>query len=146
MAAYRRPFHSGGAPSDPLATGRSVAPYIGASAIERSTVNRAQECPFLLRLFHRKGQHHAPHEFDKDNFHNLEDELQVYTWSDVSLSELRDLIKDVLPEAQQPGLILSFKLVYPANTGHSAMVSIGRVESGRKRPQVLFFYMFMLVC
>eukprot|EP00392_Amoebophrya_sp_AT5.2_P003041 g3046.t1 len=75
-------------------------------------VDRDRTAPFLLRIFYRNEKHHRIEEFRQKRI-NIDDELQVYTWIDVSLRELSDLIKDVLPDTRARNIKLHFKLIYP---------------------------------
>jgi len=55
----------------------------------------------------------------------VDDELQVYTWPDVTLRELADLIKDVAPEARSNTAKLQFRLIYPDKAGKNVMTELG---------------------
>ncbi|EER06556.1 Histone deacetylase complex subunit SAP18, putative [Perkinsus marinus ATCC 50983] len=51
-------------------------------------IDRAQTCPFLLRVFYRMGSHHNDSDFAKLGELPVDEELQVYTWPDASLREI----------------------------------------------------------
>ena len=60
------------------------------------------------------------------------DELQIYTWPDVTLRELADLVKDVAPEARTPTSKLSFRLIYPDKAGKNVMTELGTVSAQQR--------------
>ncbi|ORX88106.1 Sin3 associated polypeptide p18, partial [Anaeromyces robustus] len=76
-----------------------------------STVDREKVCPFLLRVFCKRGNHHRIEDFTI-NRQPVEDEVQVYTWKDASLRELASLLAEVDPKYAKHGTTLSFKAVY----------------------------------
>uniref|UniRef100_A0A7S2JYY5 RanBP2-type domain-containing protein n=1 Tax=Zooxanthella nutricula TaxID=1333877 RepID=A0A7S2JYY5_9DINO len=94
-------------------------------------LDRVKTCPFLLRVFHKIGGHHGLEAFAVRGKEPVDDELQVYTWPDVTMRELADLIKDVAPEARLPNAKLHFRLVYPDKAGKSVMTELGQVSAKR---------------
>lgn len=94
-------------------------------------VDRKRMCPFLLRIFHKMGEHHTLEDFQQGT-EPQGAELQVYTWSDVTLRELADLVKDVSNEALSPDAKLSFRLIYPGKDGKNVMTDVGEVLSMEK--------------
>lgn len=96
-----------------------------------------QVCPFLLRVFvSTSGHHHKTAEYMKGNV--PENELQMYTWKDATLSELAILVKKVSPEARRKGTKLSYALVYPdVRSQVYRMRDIGATISGQKGPDDL---------
>jgi len=60
------------------------------------------------------------------------EELQIYTWTDATLREIADLIKDVSPEARERNARLQFKLIYPDKAGRNVMTDIGMIHSQRR--------------
>merc|ERR1719401_2074897 len=97
-------------------------------------LDRSKTCPFLLRVFHKIGSHHGLEAFAVRGKEPVDDELQVYTWPDVSLRELADLIKDVAPEARTPSAKLHFRLIYPDKAGRNVMTDLGTVNSAKRGP------------
>lgn len=70
-------------------------------------------------------------EYSKGNV--PENELQIYTWRDATLSELGILVKKVNPDARRKGTKLSFGLVYPdSRSPVYRMREIGSITSGQK--------------
>mmetsp|Transcript_73885 Transcript_73885/g.199145 ORF Transcript_73885/g.199145 Transcript_73885/m.199145 type:complete len:161 (+) Transcript_73885:120-602(+) len=97
-------------------------------------LDRSQTCPFLLRVFHKIGNHHSLEAFAVRGKEPVDDELQVYTWPDVTLRELADLVKDVAPEARTPTARLHFRLIYPDKSGKNVMTELGEVSTGKRGP------------
>lgn len=85
-----------------------------------------------MRVFvSTNGHHHKTSEYNKGNV--PENELQIYTWKDATLSELAILVKKVSPEARRKGTKLSYALVYPdARATVYRMRDIGSTISGQK--------------
>mmetsp|Transcript_70941 Transcript_70941/g.178902 ORF Transcript_70941/g.178902 Transcript_70941/m.178902 type:complete len:161 (-) Transcript_70941:64-546(-) len=100
----------------------------------RPRLDRSKTCPFLLRVFHKIGSHHGLEAFAVRGKEPVDDELQVYTWPDVTLRELADLVKDVAPEARAPSAKLHFRLIYPDKTGKNVMTELGQVTSAKRGP------------
>ncbi|ORX51748.1 hypothetical protein BCR36DRAFT_37316 [Piromyces finnis] len=80
----------------------------------KSTVDREKVCPFLLRVFCKRGSHHRIEDFTI-NHQPVEDEIQIYTWKDASLREIASLLAEVDPKYAKHGNSLSFKSVYLDN-------------------------------
>eukprot|EP00747_Dinoflagellata_sp_TGD_P196821 gnl/TRDRNA2_/TRDRNA2_67413_c0_seq1.p1 gnl/TRDRNA2_/TRDRNA2_67413_c0~~gnl/TRDRNA2_/TRDRNA2_67413_c0_seq1.p1 ORF type:complete len:200 (-),score=30.39 gnl/TRDRNA2_/TRDRNA2_67413_c0_seq1:77-676(-) len=95
----------------------------------REKLDRSRACPFLLRVFHKIGGHHDLEAFAVRGKEPVDDELQVYTWPDVTLRELADLVKDVAPEARSPTSKLTFRLIYPDKAGKNVMTELGTVSA-----------------
>ncbi|KAF4651069.1 Histone deacetylase complex subunit sap18 [Perkinsus olseni] len=95
-------------------------------------IDRAQTCPFLLRVFYRMGSHHNDGDFAKLEELPVDEELQVYTWPDASLREISDLIEDILPESRGRTKKLSFRLIYPDRSGRFVMARIGEVYNSHE--------------
>mmetsp|Transcript_6993 Transcript_6993/g.15063 ORF Transcript_6993/g.15063 Transcript_6993/m.15063 type:complete len:213 (-) Transcript_6993:169-807(-) len=98
------------------------------------TLDRSKTCPFLLRVFHKIGGHHGLEAFAVRGKEPVDDELQVYTWPDVTLRELADLVRDVAPEARSPSAKLNFRLIYPDKGGRNVMTELGTVASSKRGP------------
>mmetsp|Transcript_78359 Transcript_78359/g.208055 ORF Transcript_78359/g.208055 Transcript_78359/m.208055 type:complete len:171 (-) Transcript_78359:105-617(-) len=101
---------------------------------QKKVLDRARTCPFLLRVFHKIGGHHDIDAFSVRGKEPVDDELQVYTWPDVTLRELADLVKDVAPEARAHSARLNFRLVYPDKAGRNVMTELGTVSSAKRGP------------
>lgn len=114
--------------------GRVLGGVGGKGSNVRPRLDRSKTCPFLLRVFHKIGGHHGLDAFAERGKEPVDDELQVYTWSDVTLRELADLIKDVAPEARSQTARLNFRLVYPDKAGRSVMTELGTVTSLKRGP------------
>jgi len=78
---------------------------------KKSTVDREKVCPFLLRVFCKRGNHHRIDEFTI-NHQPVEDEIQIYTWKDASLREIASLLAEVDPKYAKYGNSISFKSIY----------------------------------
>lgn len=102
-----------------------------------SNLDRSRTCPFLLRVFHKVGGHHGVEEFAERGNEPVDDELQVYTWPDVTLRELADLVKDVAPEARTLTARLTFRLIYPDKAGRNVMMELGTVSALKRSPDDL---------
>lgn len=97
-------------------------------------VDRQKVCPFLLRVFVScNGHHYKTSDYAKGQ--TPDNELQIYTWRDATLSELALLVKEVNPAARQKGTKFTFALVYPdARSPMYRMRDIGTTISGQKGP------------
>eukprot|EP00427_Karlodinium_veneficum_P041646 CAMPEP_0169264258 /NCGR_PEP_ID=MMETSP1016-20121227/44960_1 /TAXON_ID=342587 /ORGANISM="Karlodinium micrum, Strain CCMP2283" /LENGTH=137 /DNA_ID=CAMNT_0009347469 /DNA_START=53 /DNA_END=462 /DNA_ORIENTATION=+ len=95
-------------------------------------LDRDRTCCFLLRIFHKVGGHHHLSSFSERGKEPVDDELQVYTWPDVTLKELADLVKDVAPEARSITAKLHFNLIYPDKAGKNVMTELGAVTASRR--------------
>merc|ERR1719401_3206506 len=104
----------------------------GAMGHSRPRMDRSKTCPFLLRVFHKIGSHHGLEAFSVRGKEPVDDELQVYTWPDVTLRELVDLVKDVAPEARAPSAKLTFRLIYPDKAGRNVMTELGTVMCSKR--------------
>ncbi|XP_017772733.1 PREDICTED: histone deacetylase complex subunit SAP18 [Nicrophorus vespilloides] len=100
-------------------------------------VDRQKVCPFLLRVFvSSNGHHHKISDYSKGTV--PENELQIYTWRDATLSELAILVKKVSPEARRKGTKLTYALVYPdSRQPVYRLRDIGSTISGQKGPEDL---------
>ena len=98
----------------------------------RKTVDRSRTCPFLLRVFRKMGEHHALDAFAVRGKEPVDDELQIYTWPDVTPRELADLVKDVAPEARAPNARLHFQLIYPDKQGRNVMTDLGTITTTKR--------------
>ncbi|CAD7949468.1 unnamed protein product [Amoebophrya sp. A120] len=97
-----------------------------------SEINRDTTPPFLLRIWHQHGKHHR---LNTREVMKEDDELQVYTWLDVTLRELSDLIKDVVPETRKSNCMLDVRLIYPGPDGRSNSLNLGEVHSVFKKSE-----------
>ncbi|CAF0722083.1 unnamed protein product [Didymodactylos carnosus] len=101
------------------------------SKIDKS-IDRMHTCPLLLRVFCSNHRHHISSEYEQGN--TPENELQIYTWMDATLSELTSLIKEVNPDARRKGTQFSFSIVYPEEHYQRYRIQeIGVTEQGVKR-------------
>ncbi|KAI7862856.1 Sin3 associated polypeptide p18-domain-containing protein [Spinellus fusiger] len=97
-------------------------------------IDREKECPFLLRVFTKKGSHHRVNDFTLHSTPST-DELQLYTWRNATLDELAQLIQQVIPEAQHHDARISFRLVYLDSSRATFLYrDLGRVMAGKTSP------------
>ena len=106
----------------------------GSKGSGRLRLDRSKTCPFLLRVFRKISSHHGLEAFAVRGQEPVHDELQVYTWPDVTLRELADLVKDVAPETRSEGARLNFRLIYPDKAGRNVMTELGTVTSSKRSP------------
>jgi len=99
---------------------------------QTAAVDRDRTCPFLLRVFYKIDEHHDLRDFAVRGKEPVAEELQIYTWTDATLREIADLIKDVSPEARERNARLQFKLIYPDKAGRNVMADIGTIHSQRR--------------
>ena len=95
-------------------------------------LQRAKACPFLLRVFCKRGGHNTVESYGPSPAPESGptcEELQLYTWPDCSLRELTDLVKRAVPDARKPRCRLSFAVVYPDKKGATAMKEVGLIWS-----------------
>merc|ERR1712002_334722 len=96
-------------------------------------VDREKTCPLLLRVFTSKDRHHRPDDFSRNQ--TPTNELQVYTWTDASLKEITNLVKEVHPEARKKGMIFDFAICYQdARASRYRIKDIGQTVSEKKSP------------
>ncbi|RCH87836.1 hypothetical protein CU097_005295 [Rhizopus azygosporus] len=95
-----------------------------------SNVDREKDCPFLLRIFTRKGAHNQLSAYTVNEV--PQDELAIYTWKNATLEEIAQLIEQVVPDARDPDARISFRLVYlDQHRGKYFARDIGRVVSAK---------------
>eukprot|EP01066_Platyproteum_vivax_P020851 Platyproteum_vivax@DN879_c0_g1_i3.p1 len=92
-------------------------------------IDREKQCPFLLRVFYKENGQNELDDFAVRGKEPTDRELQIYTWPDVTLKELSDLVKDVLPEARSRDANFEYRLIYPDRSGKNFMTKIGEVHS-----------------
>ncbi|RMZ52279.1 hypothetical protein APUTEX25_001669, partial [Auxenochlorella protothecoides] len=93
-------------------------------------IDREKICPFLVRVFPKLGAHHMLEDYARRG-DEPKDEIQLYTWTDATLRELCDLVKEVHQTARRPSVRLSFSLVYPDRRGRNVLRHVGVVHSSR---------------
>ena len=101
---------------------------------KRKPLDKVNTCPFLVRIFYKFGAHHNEEAFAEHGNEPVNDELQVYSWPDVTLHQLADLVKDVVPEARWPTATLHFSLISPNKIGRNVMNDLGSVHSSKRMP------------
>lgn len=84
-------------------------------------------------MFPKLGGHHRLEEYQVRGQEPAE-EVQMYTWTDATLRELTDLVKEVQPSARRPNARLNFAFVYPDRRGRNVMRPVGDVHSSRPGP------------
>eukprot|EP00037_Helgoeca_nana_P019785 m.194241 g.194241 ORF g.194241 m.194241 type:complete len:171 (-) comp24998_c0_seq2:369-881(-) len=101
-------------------------------------IDREVRCPFLLRVFVRVNRPLRIAEFD-DARRLPEDELQVYTWPDATLSELATLVMEVEPSPRRRRANLRFATVYRPQTGGGKPMlrDLGKITVGQTGPDDL---------
>lgn len=93
-----------------------------------------QRCPFLLRVFVRTNGQLRREEFT-DPQRLPDEELQVYTWMDATLSELASLIMEVDPAPRRRRANLRFSTVYRSShmgKPTAQFRDLGRVTVGQE--------------
>ncbi len=83
--------------------------YGGFNISSAARVDRTVEAPVLLRCFVMHNQEPRPEQF----VGRLPRDVHVYTWRDVTLREVAQLLKEVDAEAGRPGALVDFYLVHP---------------------------------
>jgi histone deacetylase complex subunit SAP18 len=86
----------------------------------------------MLRIFIKKGQHHALQEFSRKG--SGEGIVTMYTWHDATLREITDLLLDVEPETRGSKTRLSFAFVYPDRKGRNILKEVGAVFTNKPGP------------
>ncbi|TID17882.1 Histone deacetylase complex subunit SAP18 [Venturia nashicola] len=99
-------------------------------------VDRQADTPFLLRLFYKTGSHHTVQDFQSDS---QPPHVQIYTWTNATLTELSQLIANNLPQllpTPSVGTRLSFELVVQEPTPQTryTMKRLGTVVLGATTP------------
>lgn len=62
------------------------------------------------------------------------DELQIYTWPDVTLRELADCVQRELEIARKKDVELHFSFIYPDFNGRFRRKEVGQVTVGQRGP------------
>ena len=75
-----------------------------------------------------------------------QNEIQIYTWPDATLSEIGDLLKSTVPIARQRNVTLSFELVYPDRNGVHVVRHVSRVESHAPATFVMWCSAVLFIC
>ncbi|KAL3146759.1 hypothetical protein ABBQ38_014743 [Trebouxia sp. C0009 RCD-2024] len=118
----------------PLALAAPSLPLQPASQIvvppPEPQIDREKVCPLLLRVFTKSGGHHQLSEYQVRN-QEPKEEVQIYTWSDATLREITELVKEVNPAAKRMNARLEFSFVYPDKRGRNVMRVVGATISGR---------------
>eukprot|EP00035_Acanthoeca_spectabilis_P036133 m.37905 g.37905 ORF g.37905 m.37905 type:complete len:211 (+) comp7755_c0_seq2:3244-3876(+) len=99
-------------------------------------IDREKRCPFLLRVFVRTNGQVRREEFT-DPQRLPDEELQVYTWMDATLSELASLIMEVDPAPRRRRANLRFSTVYRSShmgKPTAQFRDLGRVTVGQEGP------------
>jgi hypothetical protein len=101
-------------------------------------VDRAQTCPFLVRVFIAKdrrgdGRHRRPDAYAQGKVPE-ESELHLYTWQDATLKELAGLLQEVDADARRPQAVVSFACVYPTPSGSMIVRPLGAVANRTGHP------------
>jgi histone deacetylase complex subunit SAP18 len=97
-------------------------------------VNREETCPFLIRMFVKENEKFTEEHFKFKRADIQSDELHIYTWKDITLYELTDLVKSTYAPAQNRSARLSFSIVYPNKHGENVLNEIGNTYSSRSSP------------
>eukprot|EP01086_Lenisia_limosa_P006271 TRINITY_DN24987_c0_g1_i1.p1 TRINITY_DN24987_c0_g1~~TRINITY_DN24987_c0_g1_i1.p1 ORF type:complete len:126 (+),score=26.78 TRINITY_DN24987_c0_g1_i1:34-411(+) len=95
-------------------------------------VNREKTCPFLLRIFPIVGAHNKESSYAKGD--TPKNEIQIHTWMDATLFEIRDLMKELVPDMRKDGGRVSIALVYPDKTSKFTMREVGRIYCCKSGP------------
>eukprot|EP00088_Acartia_fossae_P012377 TRINITY_DN16379_c0_g1_i2.p1 TRINITY_DN16379_c0_g1~~TRINITY_DN16379_c0_g1_i2.p1 ORF type:complete len:246 (+),score=81.12 TRINITY_DN16379_c0_g1_i2:70-807(+) len=97
----------------------------------KSSVNREETCPLLLRVFTSSVRHNDITDYERGR--TPENEIQIYTWMDATLKELTGLIKEVNPDARRRNTYFNFRLVYyDLRAGRYCFRDIGSTVAGAK--------------
>jgi histone deacetylase complex subunit SAP18 len=101
----------------------------------RPPVDRASNCPFLVRVFlHYNNKPNDKHFAFKRNQTDIENEIQIYTWKDATLEEITNLVKSVYPNANQRSARIHFGFVYPNKLGENVIRWVGQTFAARRSP------------
>jgi len=106
-----------------------VAKQINVSARER--VDRANVCPFLVRVFVKHNQLFKEEEF-LIRGKEPGDERQVHCWKDMTLRDITELLKEVDVSLRTWGARAKFAFVYPDKRGRNVMKEVGVVDGHRE--------------
>jgi len=95
---------------------------------ERERVNRANVCPFLIKVLIKQNQL-----FTEEDFLNKQpqNELAIHTWMDSTLREICDLVKEVSPPIREWGTRLTFKGISMDRRGKNIITDIGFIDTSR---------------
>ena len=93
-------------------------------------VDREKQCPMLIRIFCKIGQHHQDGDFSYDE-QPIEDEVLLHTWRDATFAELTELLAQVHREIRHSGTRCAFKVVFPGGDGKWISRQLGSTAVGR---------------
>ncbi|KAL0484965.1 histone deacetylase complex subunit SAP18 [Acrasis kona] len=96
-------------------------------------LDRTKTCPFMLRLFWKTDGNHSLELFDNQSKLPTDEMLTIYTWKDATLSELFELIQQQVPEANEDGVTIEFRVIFiNFNQGKALSRPLGKVTNKRK--------------
>jgi len=95
------------------------------------TLNRDEVCPFLIRIFIKKGLLLRTEDFSGKQSESRGTEVFLHGWVDTTLRELVDLLKEIEPSMRERGTRVQFASVYQDKWAHSQVRELGSVDSSR---------------
>lgn len=129
-----RPMDSRGPPGIPGAPAMmGPPPRAGVDESRNLQVDREKQCPMLIRIFCKFGEHHRDEDFSYTQ-QPVEDEVLVHTWRDATLAELTELLAQEHREIRQSGTKCTFKVVFPSGEGKYTSRQLGSTAIGRRLP------------
>ncbi|KAK3819799.1 MAG: Sin3 associated polypeptide p18-domain-containing protein [Benniella sp.] len=101
-------------------------------------IDREKLCPFLLRMYYSRGQHHRVDAFSPTSTPPQSSELRLYTWKNATLGEIASLVKQAIPDLVSQagtGAQLSFRHIYlDINKGIFVGRDVGKVYLDTPQP------------
>ncbi|KAF9098495.1 mtDNA inheritance, partitioning of the mitochondrial organelle [Mortierella sp. AD031] len=102
-----------------------------AAATAPGLIDREKLCPFLLKMFYKKSEHHRVDTYTPESTPGKSTELQLYTWKNATMGEIASLVKQAIPDLIEqvgPSGELRFRHIYlDVNRGIYVGRDIGKV-------------------
>jgi len=99
----------------------------------KAKVDRANTCPFLLRIYIKHNEAHKEDDFSVIlRGKEPQNEIQIHTWKDATLREVVDLLKEVEPITRNWGTKVNISFVYPDKRGKNVMKEIAILDAQKE--------------
>jgi len=97
----------------------------------KERVDRADICPFLVRIFIKRNQSFKEEEFYVRGKEPGE-EKHLHCWKDMTLRDVTELLKEIDITIRNWGTRVKYCFVYPDKRGRNVMKEVGIVDSHRE--------------
>jgi len=95
-------------------------------------INRERTCPMLIRVFYSdKGRNNRAEDYTVDMVKHDLNEVDIYTWQNATLGEIRDLLKGTIPSSRKRNVKFTFAIVYPDTRSYNPERRSARMQLTR---------------